>query len=495
MKSIKITEKFWRVFLWGVLMIAILPLLRIANYNHPMSDDWGYSAKLHGVILLGGFHPMKALKTIYDVIMQNWHVWQGTYAAICIFQLQPAVWGEKFYCLGTYILALFAITSTVCFFRTLFQKIFGIGRQIADIVSCLILLLWIERMPSPVQGLYWWNGASYYVLFFSCMLFLCASLIKMQVEESCGTSRFVWLLLLAFFLAGGNFVTALLTVEILFFNFCLAVYRKKKYWIQSIIVLIVNLGGFLLSALAPGNAVRQSDYEQFSAAKAILFSFSEAYIFLENYTSLYVILALLFMIPFFWKFVGPVRRFEWKIPYGGYVALAYCFFSSSFTPNLYAYGSAGPGRIQNIRYWLMCIIYSMLLLVAVKKMKLLLQLREVEVEKVSSNKILAYMACIIGFVILFVLSDCREEYKDSLSTVSAIYSLYRGEAQEYDTEWDKRIDKLLHSEEQDIVFSKIKNKPYLIYYQDIYANETNWRNQACAQYYHKESVRIKKKQK
>lgn len=492
MKQKKVNmQTFWSIFLWIVLFAAILPLLWIANYNHSMSDDWVYGVKLHEVILQGGFRPLQALRAMYDWIVYYWHGWQGTYAAIFVFQLQQAVWGEKFYRLGTYILTFLAITSTVFFFRILLKKAFDAERQAADIVSCLVLLLWFELMPSPVQGLYWWNGASYYVLFFACMLFLCTGLLKMQTEESCKAGRFVGLLLLAFFLAGGNFITALLTAEILFANLCLVLYRKKRYWIQSLIVFVVNIGGFMLSALAPGNAARQVEYEQFSAPKAIIYSFSEAYIFLNEYTSLYVILALLFMIPFFWKLVDMTKQAEWKVPYGVWTVLAYCFFASSFTPNLYAYGNAGPGRIQNIRYWMMCILYSVLVLVAVGKIKLLLQ--KDKTDQVFSNKTLAYWGCIIGFVVLFTLSAFREEYRDTLSTVSAVCSLHSGEAQAYDTEWDQRIDRLLDPEEQNPVFPKLKNKPHLIYFQDIYTDETEWRNQVCAQYYHKESVRTKKK--
>ena len=102
MKQKKINmQTFWSIFLWIVIFAAILPLIWMANYSHSMSDDWVYGVKLHEVILQGGFHPLQALRAMYDWIVYYWHGWQGTYAAIFVFQLQPAVWGEKFYRLGT----------------------------------------------------------------------------------------------------------------------------------------------------------------------------------------------------------------------------------------------------------------------------------------------------------------------------------------------------------------------------------------------------------
>lgn len=207
-------------------------------------------------------------------------------------------------------------------------------------------------------------------------------------------------------------------------------------------------------------------------------------------------LAVLFLVPFFWKMACCERAQKITIPYFVYVMLAYCFFASSFTPNLYAYGSAGPGRIQNIRYWLMCILYVILTFLAVVRVKSFF------LQQHSSSglqfgylpeKSMSFLCMILFMAVMFLFSDCREEYRDKLSTISALNSLQSGQAQAYDKEWDDRMEQLLYSDEQDLVFDKIKNKPHLLFFQDLYTDETEWRNQVCAQYYKKQSVRTKKK--
>ena len=60
-------------------------------------------------------------------------------------------------------------------------------------------------------------------------------------------------------------------------------------------------GGFLISALAPGNKVRQSEMWKIPAIKAILKSLRQGGFFLLGWTGLLLVLALFLITPILWE--------------------------------------------------------------------------------------------------------------------------------------------------------------------------------------------------
>lgn len=93
---------------WGLfvgLIILLIPLLAISFYNFPFSDDFAYGLTTHEVIVSGGniFQVIwAAIKTAYSTYFR----WQGSYFACFLMALNPAIWGENYYYIGTFLLLI-----------------------------------------------------------------------------------------------------------------------------------------------------------------------------------------------------------------------------------------------------------------------------------------------------------------------------------------------------------------------------------------------------
>ena len=77
---------------------------------------------------------------------------------------------------------------------------------------------------------------------------------------------------------------------------------------------------------------------------------------------------------------------------------------------------------------------------------------------------------------------------NELTSVSAIYSYYSGELEDYIEETDNRRE-LLEGDESIVVLKPYKARPRLLYYyNDIQSDEHDWKNEIIAKWYEKEIV-------
>lgn len=133
--------------------------------------------------------------------------WQGTFSAIFLMALQPAVFSEKLYFLTTFIMLAAVVAGCFAFCRAFFSGVLGLDKHLGGIAAALLCLLYTQLLPSPVQGLYWFNGSVYYVLFHGLLLLALA--LGIGLVKKGGLWRMALLCLLAVLIGGGNYVTAL----------------------------------------------------------------------------------------------------------------------------------------------------------------------------------------------------------------------------------------------------------------------------------------------
>ncbi len=148
-----------------ITILLIVPIFIVGFYNHPSADDFNYSINTHKAIL-NGENPIeiigKAAKTSYHF----YFTWQGLYASTFVLALQPAIWGEQFYALTTFIIVGILFAGIFILTKTVFKYIFKSERKRYWLISLFILFFMIEKIPSPVQGLYWFNGCMNYLRIF-----------------------------------------------------------------------------------------------------------------------------------------------------------------------------------------------------------------------------------------------------------------------------------------------------------------------------------------
>lgn len=381
------------------------------------------------------------------------------------------------------------------FFRKVCCKILKCNTKIGSISASVALFLSIQMAPSPAEAFFWWNGASYYVIFHSLALIFIINFIICVYEDQCSVKQWIGLSLLGIFIAGGNYITMLLAMELMGCAIVYSIYNRKTVTPKIIIIFLLSFVGFLVNCLSPGNAVRQSAYESWSPVKAILYSYHEAYLYIEEWTEPILVIALAFLFPFLWNAV--TKNLETKIwEYLILFLIVVSLFASAFTPTLYAYGEAGPGRIQNIRYFLWILICILMELMVICLLKGIIEeyTTEYSVRKLTRAIYNRYALCFFGSILfcsIFAgLNYTIAEGENDFTTVSAVKSLMWGEARQYDSEVDARVT-ILEGDETKVYLQPYSSHPKLLFLIDIQEDPDNWINCAVAKFYKKEEVHLK----
>ena len=471
------SPRFWARALWVLLLLSLIPVLWISLYNHSCADDYAYGWLAHRAWVEEG-SLWAVLKGALWQVADTYRTWQGTYAAVLLFALHPGIFGESFYCLNTFLLAGALLFSTLYLFRVLVGRLLR-QKDLALLLSAAVLLLQFHLLPYPVEGLYWWYGSSFYVIFHALMLFQCGLMTTLLLEDRRSRGRAALCCLLGVACAGGNYVSALLTMEMTLLFLVLAFVTRRGRAKLSLIT-VLTLAGFLINVSAPGNAVRQAAYQQVPALQAILLSYRDAGVCALRWSRQpLLLLLLLFLAPFLWRLLREkLPRGLGLLPAAGLLALLFSAFASSFTPTEFAMGSMGAGRVQNIRFFLwvlLCPCWESVLLAAARR---LLPARAERPERPVAALLLAVSLCACLVPAAYVLTGDWNR----MTGLSASAALLSGSAREYDREAKARIELLLSSEGS-AALPSFSRKPYLLFFDDIQPDPNDFRNSTMAAYY------------
>lgn len=434
--------KFISIALAVLLAALLVPMLLIACYDVPSADDYSFGARAHTAFEDSGSF-FAAIKAAFAEAHIAHSTWQGTFSAIFLMALQPAVFGESLYALTAPIMLCALIAGCYLFCAYLFGRVFGTGRYLGGCVAALLCIMFTQLPLSSVQGFYWYNGAVYYTFFYGLTLLI----------------------------IGASAVGLLLIM------------RDARYK-RFILPLAALAAAAVLSMTAPGNAVRQANYTVTpNAFEAVLLSFESAASYFASWTKLPQLGMLALMAALMWPMAV---RAEFSFRFPALVTLwSWCLYSAMFCPPIYAMGDAGDYRLLNIIY------FTYLLVLAVNLFYWMGWLaKRLHREKARVNLRAYFASALTGSAVMAVCMLLAVHMGQSLTSVSALYSLRTGEVAQYRACAAERYE-ILHDESvKDAVLPEFPVQPYVLYYDDITPFPTDWRNIALQAYYEKSSVVI-----
>lgn len=391
----------WIVLL--VMLVALVPLYIIADYAHPSVDDYSYG-KLTAEAWEQTGSLGSVLATAWERTAYTYETHQGTFVSVFLMRLQPGIFGEDYYFLTTvFLLSTFLICS-ILFYYAFFNRIFQAGRIKSWMIAGILSLGAMEFTHVVSDSFYWYNGGVTYTFFYSMEVLLIAMLIYMYTTKKKIVKCLLGFgcMLLAVIACAGNYVTSLVTLELLV---CICVVtafveykkiqqkkqkkeqntetflrkngiiEKQKIWIKKqtdaligetenrnsrwnlifcLCILLVAAVTFLIVVVAPGNAVRQEKTgEANNPVIAILLSFVYGAYSLGNCMDLPALLLIFFCTPLFVVIARAVcKEGNFAFPYPALVTFfSFCLYSSQVTPVFYAQGIKLPYRIMNIIYF------------------------------------------------------------------------------------------------------------------------------------------------
>lgn len=496
------TERRLAFLLGALLLLSLVPVAAVALYAHPSADDFSYGAQAAAAWRQGGGLPA-VLRAAWQRTAEAYASWQGSFCAVFLMCLQPAVFGEWAYPLGCLFLLASYLGGVSLFLYALFRRCLGCGRAVFFLVLCTVLLLSLQFTYDPVESFFWYNGGVYYTFFYSLMLSMLGLLLL------CWRARrplakgllFACALPLALAVGGGNYVTALESALLLFCAACFLLWRRDRRAAAALVLLAALAAAMLASMAAPGNGVRQAAEGTPSAARGIALALVYGAYALCSCTTLPAVAGWLFLTPFLYRLAAR-SPFRFRRPL--LVALlSFCLFAAQAAPPFYAMGLSMPERIINIvcfsyyPFFLLNLFYVLGWLSRREGWnRLLSSLRRGGVSLPLGRFALA-VGCVFLCAVLGAVQAGKEESTGGLKlehlplSAQAALSLATGEAQAYDAQLEDRLAQYQDESQRDVLLEPLREKPYLLYFEDVTEDPSHWRNRAAASFYGKDSVRLR----
>lgn len=474
------------LFSVSILAMSLLPLLYLSFFNRPYADDFSYgSMTVHVVRNTGSLFGV--LRAAVDVAVGSYKTWQGTYSATFLFALQPAIFGDKFYFLTTFILLGGLVFSTAYLLFCICLRLMK-----TDIWTYLLLLTGIlypsiHHIPEASEAFFWFNGGVFYTFFYSLSLVLLGMIISIPNIKS-GSRLFgktVLVTSLSLTIGGGNYMTALLTV--LFLMLICFVFEVKKVKNRSVayVSLIMLLCGLAISAAAPGNAVRAGvlnviGYQRLSIISTITASFEKSSSYIAIWANPQYFIIMLLLMPLALRAVR-ITRYFYKYPLI-VLAGAYCFFSAQFAPPTFM-GIGDSGRHINIFYYLF-ILLSVLCEVYLAGWisRKVSWLHESGRSQAKQRSVLSTKALSAMSLALLTLLAALTLYSNNHTGILALKTIRQGQARQFAYERDQRLAVFENPAIVYAIVAPLSIKPTLFHQTDLSVDD-DWVNWAVAAYY------------
>lgn len=478
-------SKIAAVLSFAFLCLTLLPLFIIAHFSYPCTDDFAFADAIYKEISnSGGIRAV--LRGGWEEFVRFYTGWQGRYFDNILSTFGFVIAVPKYYFLGTYLIFILLVIGSISFLRTITYQICRWDSERSWILAILIITMQVLYVPYPSEAFYWYVGATMYTIAYALLLLLIVVLIYFYLSEDrnirivCGIAS----VLLTFMIGGSNYCTGLLTAELLVLAFVGMLLLKKKCRFLGVILVEYLICFVKYNALAPGNAGRMGAVKSLGAIGSVLASLRQGGAFLKEWFHLPVAFLLIFLFLLSASQMAKMH-FSFRLP-GLVTAVSFGLFCSMMTPPFFAGATWGPGRLINLIYfsYYFLLVGNLLYWTGwashkFEKCRLLLQ---------KEIKVLPMLLCF--FLLLLV---CLKIYGlQSTNSSSAFLSLVKGEAAQYLKENELRWEIYTDDSIKDAEVEDFSIKPYVLYHDDIVEDALDWRNGAVANFFGKDSVKLKK---
>ena len=484
----KPSYKLLAIILTAVLIVALIPLIRLAMYALPWYDDYGYTRYTRSFMAAYGDTFINAMRGVFFQVKESWYAWQGTFSSIFLMALCPIAWGEEYYRYGVMALIIvFTAASFLCVYA-LSSRMFQIKKANSVCIAIITTLVAVEKMYFPGHGFYWYNGGVHYIGIESFLLFLVAAIVLFM--DAKGIIPIVLqvftTVILALIVSGGNFVSTLqgMLVLIALILYCILKYKVRA--LRLIPVIPTYAFGMYKNLIAPGNAVRAQYFNGMDPVHAVIKSFPEGMSRMRAFTDVFLFVALLVLIPIVWNGLEKSKcNFRLPLVFLGFMAGLYF---ATFTPNLYGTGIVDLARVLNIckmTYQFALILGEIYCIGWIKRIATAKKWKL----NLDGGYWWVYVLAVLMLVGFFFKHNMeRYEY----SSYAAFYDVHSGESAALYDEYEDRIKEIESQGEVAYVKPYTRRSCYLRQ-TDLSEDPTAGENSEMAMYYDKEAIILKSK--
>lgn len=239
----------------ALFVLTLIPIILIAPFGHATGDDLGYGAHVMQA-LRDGTGIAGALSNIAGEIVSKWYTWQGTWASIFLFCIEPGVFGERLYTIVPLLAVAMFCIGTGYFLYHFLTRVMRISRSAFVTIFSLLSILAIQYMPYMRGGIFWYTSVAHYLIPY------CAAMVSAVFADrflQTGQNKYLaGMCLLMAYLGGASYPAIVLSLELtlLLILYAAADGRMSRRRLLILLPLALMLAGFAVSAAAPGNKVR-----------------------------------------------------------------------------------------------------------------------------------------------------------------------------------------------------------------------------------------------
>ena len=239
----------------ALFVLTLIPIILIAPFGHATGDDLGYGAHVMQA-LRDGTGIAGALSNIAGEIVSKWYTWQGTWASIFLFCIEPSVFGERLYTIVPLLAVAMFCIGTGYFLYHFLTRVMRISRSAFVTIFSLLSILAIQYMPYMRGGIFWYTSVAHYLIPY------CAAMVSAVFADrflQSGQNKYLaGMCLLMAYLGGASYPAIVLSLELtlLLILYAAADGRMSRRCLLILLPLALMLAGFAVSAAAPGNKVR-----------------------------------------------------------------------------------------------------------------------------------------------------------------------------------------------------------------------------------------------
>lgn len=369
-------KKLWTVLFVVMWAAFLLPFLIGARAAHPATDDFTFAAYTHPTWEQTGSLP-HVVKDAVSYALRTWRDWQGTVTGVIIMALNPAVFSIRHYGAHAVVLLGLVLASSIVFLRHMLGKRIGLPAAAWGPMALTLSAVQLIYLPDIVEGIYWFNGAWFYMGAQAVALLTLVLCDRLAVSTRGGARLALHALLccgLLFALGMDNYITAMMTAAALLM---MALQRAWAAWrtplagdgsggrekkdaqrraaLRTALLLIPIGAGLLLSVIAPGNSVRMETDGAHQSGLAwllssVIWTMRDAAGYIARFSLKTPLLLLLAALTPALNAALPrdeaVRRRcppVWATLLGTYLILC-----AMIIPHMYSSGYAGSGRVVNM---------------------------------------------------------------------------------------------------------------------------------------------------
>lgn len=469
-----------------VFAVSLLPVFALAGVDRASGDDWSFGLLTH-LAWVNTHSVRQVLLAAFASVKKYFYSWQGTWFSVFLFSLQPEVFSHDAYGIVPYLMTGVLIGGVSDFLYSLLVRVLQLSKRDFLLADAILLLVMIQFVPYQTSSIFWYNGAAHYTVPLALAMSACARFLRYVTDfrKRDLILASLWMALLG----GTNYLTAFFCLG-LFVLFVVLFACKDRRALFMLIPAALEMAGLLISALAPGNAVRGGSRYHVTAmrmiqavGKALAQGTQGIWIFFRDYPV--AMAAMLVMAVLLWDMLReavPVRRLHFPCPV---LVILYLWglYCAVYWPVVFVGGSVDDGSVSagvpNTIFWVFILVLFGSLLYGLG------WICEKSGGGGANLRLPVYAA---GFAAaLLIIAVCRSDLKNSTDYV-CYYYIRTGRAAAYKEQMDELTGILTDESVEDAVVPFIVGEQEPLVHMPVTLDKNEWTNRKMALFFGKKSL-------